>query len=205
MAGKDTVFVNGIIKSREKYLVSKESFLRMAEAASAEDAFKILREYPFGGESAEGLTFVDYEKLISAEKDLFSDFLKEYADDKVYTCLLAKNDFHNAECVLRIKRAFADESILLPEGVVSVERLKEGKDIPDYLLKPMKEAEKLFDDGRATGIKVSLIFIKAYYAFMLKNVKNKDWKEILKYEIDAKNIGVALRHKDVKKRNSKFM
>ena len=205
MAGKDTVFVNGLIKSREKYLISEDAFLRMAEAASADDAFKILREYPFGGESAEGCDARDYEKLISAERDIFTEFLKEYADPKVYCCLLAKNDFHNAESVLRIKHVGADESILLPAGVVSAERLKEGKDVPDHLKKPRAEAEALFESGKATGAGLSAIFIKAYYSFMLKNVKNKDWKEILKYEIDAKNIGVALRQKDGEKAKNEYI
>jgi len=201
---KDIVFINGLVKSREKYLISGEKFARMADASSVDEAFKTLCEYNFGGETAADAAPEDYEKLCSAEWDKFMDFLKEYAvSERFLSSITARNDFFNAECAVRQKNVGMSDDAFMPEGIYTVEALKgaaNGKvNVPQALSAPMKAAQELFDKGDATGAGVSTLFLKAYYAYMLKNVKNSDWKRFVVYEIDAKNISTALRAQNYEK------
>ena len=198
MSKKDIVFINGLVKSREKYLISEEKFLRVIDAPSADEAFKMLREYNFGGEAPADIAASDYEKLISAEWDNFTAFLKEYSpDDNFFKCIAARNDFFNAEAAVRQKNLGLSDDVFMPEGVYSVTSFKsaaEGKvNLPAHLSAPMGAAQALFDAGEATGQKVTMVFLKAYYEYMLKTVKNADWKTFIVYEIDAKNISTAFR------------
>ena len=202
---KDINFINGLVKSREKYLVSKDEFIRMADAENAAEAFKILREHGFGGDISGEIGAEDYETAIAAEWALYVDFLKEYSPSKNFFSLAsAKNDFFNAECAVRAKQLDIDEDMFMPFGSVEKEAFVKavgGKfdALPDYLVKPMQEAIKLFEEGEPTGAEVGIFFLRAYYAFMLKTVKNKIWKENIVFEIDAKNIATAMRSESSKK------
>jgi len=210
MAHKDIVFINGLVKSREKYLIGEERFLRMADAPSAEEAFRLLRETDFGGEGFSEAAPADFEKLCVAEQTVFFEFLKEYSpDDRFFALFAARNDFFNAEFAVRQKNLRLSDDSYMPEGVYSVNDLKgaaEGKvNVPSHLSLPMREAQALFDSGKASGAAVSTVFLRAYYAYMLKNVKNADWKAFIEYEIDAKNISVAFRASSVEQAQSLFL
>ena len=195
---KDIVFINGLVKSREKYLISGEKFARIIDASSSDEAFKTLCEYNFGGEVSADARPEDYEKLCSAEWDKFMEFLREYApNERFLTCLTARNDFFNAECAVRQKNVGTSDDAFMPAGIYPVDALKgaaNGKvNVPATLSAPIKAAQELFDKGEATGANVSTLFLRAYFAYMLKTVKNADWKQFVVYEIDAKNISTALR------------
>ena len=210
MAYKDIVFINGLVKSREKYLIGEDKFARMAEASSYGEAFKTLCEYNFGGEAAADCSAEDYEKLCDAEWENFTAFLKEYAPSEAFLKnLTARNDFFNAECAVRQKNVGASDDAFMPEGLYSVASLKSaaaGKiNVPAHLSTPMNEAQELFDKNEATGANISTLFLRAYYAYMLKNVKNRDWKQFVIYEIDAKNISTALRCGNYEKAEGLFI
>lgn len=209
MERKDIVFINGLVKSREKYLIGEQSFLRMAEAADADEAFKLLREFNFGGEAFADAKAYDYEKIISAEWERFKAFLDEYAPSESFLrCINARNDFFNAEFAVREKNLKAG-AVYMPEGVYKVESLKKAADgklnVPKFLSEPMKSAQKLFDEDTVSGAEVSTLFLRAYYAYMLVNVKNADWKSYVVHEIDAKNISIAFRSKDLAQAQKYFI
>ncbi|MBP5177843.1 MAG: V-type ATPase subunit [Clostridia bacterium] len=200
MQCKDVVFINGLVKSREKYLISRDKFMRMADCADAEEAAKTLAEYRFGGDVS--LADVsEYEKLCDAEWEAFVDFLKEYSpNEKFFACFTAKNDFFNAECAVRMKNVKRADCRFMPEGSFSVATLKkaaEGKvNVPPHLTEPIRKAQALFDGGDASGSDVSLIFLRAYYAYMLKTVPSAEWKRFIVSDIDAKNVCTAIRADD---------
>lgn len=200
MAGKDIVFVNGLVKSREKYLLTEEKLFAMADAPDAAEAFRLLRETGFGGEATGEAE--DYENLISEEWKSLTAFLREYAPDAFLRCALARNDFFNAECAVRQACGFGGDESYMPEGTSAVAELKKsasGKpaQVPDYIAKTVAEALSLFKEDRASGVSVSAIFDRAYFAFMLKNVPNRFWKEAVVFEIDCRNLSVAFRSKSV--------
>ncbi len=199
MTMKNTVFVNGLVKSREKYLIGRDKFIQMADAANDVEAFRLLSETGFGGEAVSGAAPSDYETLISAEWKALMGFLKQYAPNENFVrAVAARNDFHNAECAVRSVYAEVAVTAFMPDGVVDKSLLLsaahgEKTEMPQYLLSPMKQALELFEAGEASGVDVSLIFLRAYYSFMLKTAAGSVWKENVAFEIDAKNVCAALR------------
>ncbi len=196
----DLVFVNGLVKSKEKYLIPERVFLQAAETSTADDAYKLITDYSFGGET--GGTAADFETAIEREWTSYAEFIKKYSPNKRFSDgIFAKNDFHNAENAVRMKYAGASAAGFMSDGNIDRSVFLsyvggEKADIPDYLSEPMKKAEELFENSEATGIKVSVIFARAYYAYMFKTVKYKAWRKFLTYEVDAKNLSVALRSAD---------
>ena len=202
---KDIVFINGIVKSREKYLIGRNAFYQMADAASASEAFSMLKERGFGGEGFADAVPSDYEKMIAAEWSNYKRFLLEYAPSKTFSgCIFAKDDFFNAECAVRQRALGISDDVFTTEGYYGVALLKtaaEGKYdlVPEYLSAPMKRARELFDSGEATGAKISTVFLRAYYSYMLGAVKGAVWKDNVVFEIDCKNISTAIRYTDGKR------
>ena len=202
---KDIVFINGIVKSREKYLIDSDGFRRMADAADATEAFSMLVEGGFGGEGSAETDVSDYGKIIDREWAGYKAFLGEYAPSENFKkCIFARDDFFNAECAIRQKALGLSDEIFSTEGLFSIDLIKTAASrdadvLPAYLFSPMKEALKVFSSGEASGAKISFIFIKAYYAFMLKTVGGGVWKENVVFEIDSKNVSTAIRFSDSKR------
>ena len=201
MAYKDIVFINGTVKSKEKDLIGHDKFIRMTEAADADEAFALLKGYGFGKSAPADTRKEDYEKLIRAEWNGFYAFLKDYAPDGGFlAAALARNDFFNAECAVRQKNLALSDDLYLPEGIYSVKTLKDAADgkitLPAHLFEPMREAQGYFDEGTATGAKISTVFLRSYFGYMSKTVKNRDWRRIISYEADAKNLSAAFRAGD---------
>ena len=196
---KDIVFINGIVKSREKSLIRYVDFIQMADAPSAREAFSMLKERGFGGEGFSDAEPNDYEKLIDSEWASYKKFLEEYSPSSNFSaCVFARDDFFNAEYAVRKVALGLDGDGFSTIGLFDSELLLAAAGgkfdlLPDHLSRPMKEATKLFEDGEATGAKVSVIFLRAYYEYMLKAVKSAVWKESVIFEIDSKNIAAAIR------------
>ena len=205
----DKVFVNGLVKSKEKYLLPFSSFTRSAEAESFIDAVKIFKENGFGYEGE--VSPSEYESLVSSEWDKFFGFFKKYSPFEWFTkAFTAKFDFFNAEYAVREIFASASEKGYIEEGTVKISDLKsyvkDGKgEIPDYLKTPVDLCKKDFAENTATGKSVAVIFKRAYYKFMLRTVKSKDYKEFIVHEIDALNLSVALRSKNEKEAKEQFI
>ena len=198
-----TIFTNGVIKSREKFLLG-DKISRLADS-SAEEAFGILKESGFGLD-AHADDISDAEKMVRAEETLVNDFIKEYAPDgKTQAFLLAEYDFHNAQAAVRCKYAGADESkIYAPEGVLSVDALKAAVDKSDYTALPKEmgeaiaEAAALFEEGKASGVDIDCAFKRKEYEYMLKNAASRPLRSILSASADAANVSTALRGRDEK-------
>ena len=202
---KDIAFINGVVKSREKHLISRETFVRMADSADAGEAFSMLVERGFGGEGFADASPSDYEKIIAAEWNGYKAFLSDYAPSAKFSeCIFSRDDFFNAECAVRQKALGLSDEIYSTEGRFSVDVLKNAASgnygiLPEYLAEPMKNASALFENGEAYGAKISEIFMTAYYKFMLSSVGGGVWKENVVFEIDVKNVSVAIRSGDAKR------
>lgn len=206
----DIVFVNGLIKSMEKNLISAEKFARITETETAEEVIKTLRESGFGGE--EEYAPQDYERMIAADRAKFLSFLRKYCPkESIIKAYFAQRDFHNAECALRGKYVAVSQSAFLEEGEVSLPALLKAVEtgdysqIPAYLSAPMKKGEELFVEQTATGIAIGTLFRRAYYEYLLKVVRGKEQKRFLQHEIDAKNLSVAFRSQTVIQAESMYV
>ncbi len=200
---KDVGFIGALCKSKERLLIGEEKFARMIDTDTAEDAFRMLRESGFGGD-AEASGARDFEKLIAAETESFNRFLREYAPGENYAeALLLANDFHNADCLVRIAHGYGGEGMLKEDGYYSVAEIRKATEgsraeLPEELLTAIRSANKLFDDGEAGGAKLTTLFLNAYYARMAAICPDKLVKKAIAAEIDAKNIAVAMRSADAK-------
>ena len=91
----DVLFVNGLVKSKEKYLLPTSAFIRASEAESFTDAVKIFKENGFGFDGE--VSPSDYEAFVSYEWDKFFDFFKKYVPYEWFKkAFTAKFDFFNA-------------------------------------------------------------------------------------------------------------
>lgn len=194
---KDVNFINGIVKSREGALITPDKTSRLIECESVDEAIAILREYGFGkGVEIERPT--DYDRMLKAESDALAEFLREYSpSEKLKRCFFARNDFHNAECAVRLHYGYGSEKMFLPQGEIPIPVLtvaidEDFKDVPTYLSEPMKKSVIALEAGAAGGA-VSLIFLRAYYAYMLSIVPRGAYRDAIRHEIDGINVATALR------------
>lgn len=196
----DLTFINGVVKSRERFLLG-DKIDRLAEGSS-EDAFRLLKESGFGGETpAEGPH--QAERLIRAEEADLNSFVREYAPtDKTAAFLLAEYDFHNAEALVKCRYAGANEEKLLSaEGYFTIGFLKEnifgeGEGLPAELKSAAETSAALFSDGKANGLEIDCIFKRELYAYMKRRAEGKKLKEILSASADAANVSSALRSRE---------
>lgn len=198
----DTTYTNGVIASREKYLL-KDKIFRLCELDAA-DAFRALLESGFGGgaESATGVH--DYENLIAAEENSLDAFIREYAPSKVESIfLLSPRDFHNAKALVKAAYLGIDPTrMLAPQGLIEVTELSaciENKSFDALkeknaaLCEACEEAISSLEET-PSGAKVGEIFEKALYGYLAETVKFKPiFKKLLAQKADMTNILTALR------------
>lgn len=196
---KDYTFVTAVCRSNEKKLLGKERIGRMLNAESLSDAFKILRETPFGGDE-NTLSCVEYEKLITAEQRAFNAFLRENAPDaECYGWCLYPSDFDNCEAIVKCAHNRQDYGKYVgAEGAFSYETLEKAAEkgcgeLPTELNYAIKEAENAFAEKIQSGMKISAVFTKAKFECLKRVATSKALKNILAFDADARNISVALR------------
>ncbi|MCD8372111.1 MAG: V-type ATPase subunit, partial [Clostridia bacterium] len=164
----DSLFTNGIIAAREKYLL-KDKLLRMCEV-SADEAFRMLAESGFGKDVTVSSVY-EYEKLILADSRDIDSFIREFspsAAEEQY--LLAPRDFHNAKALVKAERLGADAGpMLAPDGLIPAEDIKaclksgDFSPLPAELKNAVLNAREYLSQGEAYGAETGAIFDKALY------------------------------------------
>lgn len=191
----DKTFVNAMCISRQKYLLGKDKLARLMEAASFEEAYHMLGEMGFGEGNADPAL---YQQMLVAEQAKLHDFVRAYAPtEAIKAYCLAPRDFYNAEYAVR------QQYLSLPDpspvdGTISFERIRKGVSgaynvLPPWLVAPIKQASALFERGEATGVAVSTIFLRAQYEYLLSECRRAPMRRYVQWQIDTKNISVALR------------
>ena len=199
----DNIFANARAVAAETGLLGADRLNRMADCDSPEEAFKILSEVNFGDGANADVS--DYERSIEAEEKKLAAFIREVSPDARLTrFLLAENDYHNAEAIMRskyLKTDFAD--MLTAEGLYGAEFLKEKifsddyKSFSPFLAEALLAADNLFVSGRADGKAVSALFRRALYRELSDAAKGeKLLSKIFVPKADAANIAVAFRARD---------
>ena len=192
----DTLFTNGVIAVKEKYLLG-EKLLRLTEM-TAEEALRALIESGFGS----GAETQDGESLCGAEERALDAFIREYAptnEEKVY--LLAPRDFHNAKALCKAEKLGSDaEKMLAPEGLIPVAELSSAIKNGEYfkfgeeLGGAIKEA---LDEG-ADGAQIGAVFDRALNDHIaLKCPRSRIIRKLLSDRADRTNILTAMRAGDM--------
>lgn len=210
----DTTYTNGVIASREKYLL-KDKLLRFCELG-AEEAFRLLLESGYGGGASVAANVYEYENLITAEENALDVFIRQYAPseaEKAY--LLSSRDFHNAKALIKaayLKRE--TEKMLAPEGLIEIGKLTacvESQDFAPlkalnaYLGRACEDAVALLEEN-PSGAKLGEIFEKALYSHLFSVAKRKKvLKDLLLAKADMTNILTALRSGDAEIAKEKYL
>ncbi|MBR2384122.1 MAG: V-type ATPase subunit [Clostridia bacterium] len=197
----NVIYSNARAKSMETRLLGKERLLRMIDSAIPQDALKILSETNFG-EGVEVKDVFDFEKLLSVEQENLFTFIRESSPcDYFKEYFLCKNDFHNAEALIRAKYLKIDaENMLVSDGVYSKKLLKDKIFTDDYkifckeLRYALEFSDNAFVSGRATGVGINTTFVKSMYDYLFRlSEKDKVLKTLCKIRADFANVAIALR------------
>lgn len=108
---KDTDYAYSVAKVRaaETRLLDRMKLQRMAEAANAEEALKILKENGYEGESA--------EEMLAAERTKTYAFLRDISPSReVFDIFLVKNDYHNVKVLLKAEFLGENYDFLLTDS-----------------------------------------------------------------------------------------
>ncbi len=199
----DNIFANARAIAAESGLLGIDRINRMADAATSEEAFKILSEVNFGeGASADAS---EYERAVEAEEKKLAAFIREVSpDERLKIFLLAENDYHNAEAMIRSKYLKTDFSpMLTADGLYTAEYLKEKiftddyKSFSPFLAEALLAADNLFVSSKADGKALSSLFRRALYRELGAAAKSdKTLSAIFSARTDAANIAIALRTKN---------
>ena len=193
------MYTNGLIAVREKYLLN-DKILKLCDT-TAEEAFRTLSENGFG-KSAEVTSVYNYEKLVAADEEDIDKFIREYAPTRAEAVyLLSSRDFHNAKAAVKARFLKSElDGMLAPEGLIPVQTILkcvEGGDFQPLgkeLGGAVEEAFKLFEEDRASGAEIGIIFEKALYVYLNANCsKNGVLKKLLSVKADMTNILTAMR------------
>ncbi len=205
----DVLFTDGIIAAKEKYLL-KDKILRMCELG-ADDAFRMLIESGFGG--GEALNVYEYDKLVTADERSIDDFIREYAPSaSVKEYLLSPRDFHNAKALVKAEYLGVEpEKMLAPDGLVSVEDMKEcfrsGNFSPlnPELAAAIANAREYLQTGDS-GAEVGNIFEKALGTRLFRSCRHsRTLKRLISAKADMTNILTAVRSANLQSAEKSFI
>lgn len=199
---KDTLYTNGVIAVREKFLLN-DKISKLCEN-DAEECLRALLESGF----AKGVDIPcvqDYEKGVVADEKEIDAFIKEYSPtnaEREY--LLCYRDFHNAKAIVKAHYLNLEcESMLAGEGLIAIkdifECVRSGKLnlLCEELSKCVKEAATLFEgEKEVTGAEIGIIFERGLYTHLLKVCSHHGvLKKLVATKADMTNILTALRAK----------
>jgi len=197
------IYANGRAKALSNSLLGDERINRMIDSGDAEEALKILSEVNFGDGLA--VSIFDFEKLINIEEQKLSLFIKSTCDnDDIKRFLLLKSDFHNAELFIKSKYLkFDDSEMCMPYGYYDAKIMRENimvdeyKNYPATMEKALSTCDSDFVAGKANGMSVGSLFVKAYYDELFKlSRKDKILSKIYLSMVDSANISIAIRSRD---------
>ncbi len=150
----DYLFISTYLRSRERNLLTAARMERMIDAATAEDAAKVLQEIGYGEFSPTSDRELS-EALAREREELFADLYRFVPDKAVVDVFKVKYDYHNVKTLLKAQALELDgKRLLLDAGRVSAEELTraltEGEydQLPPALGQAAREAREVLS---ATG------------------------------------------------------
>ena len=189
--------VSAMLRAREPRLLNNDKAERMLDAASYEDAAKILTDcgYPDMSQMSAG----EVEESLAAHRSEIFDELGKLAPDKELVDLFKlKYDYHNAKTILKSEAMGSDPKHLLSDsgripGLKLLEIYNEDKRIllPETLAAAMAEAKGVlartanpqladfvldkayFAEVRAAADKVDSPFLKGYASILVDSANLK--------------------------------
>lgn len=189
------LYQNAIVKSRESGLLGPDRLQRISDAASVEEAMRLLAEanYPSGA---------SYDEVLSAAEREASLLFKSCVT-KGYglELFLVMDDYHNAKVAAKSAYFGAAKEGYKPEGFVSIAALEEAlakaeyKDVPQGIAACYTALDKLKAREALTPSAIDVALDKAAFE-AIREGKKSAAKVIGRYFdllADLKNLSVAYR------------
>lgn len=197
----DYLFISTRVRALEAKLLSRERMQRMLDAATADDAAKILSEcgypemVPLGPQSMQDILSAEHRKV-------FEDLEAFVPESALIDVFKLRYDYHNVKVLLKAEATNSEAAPLLMDlGRVPVRELTEKfnaadlRGIPPILQAAMAHARETLGTTRDPQLS-DLILDKAYYQDMFALAKQADSAFLTGYvriSIDAANLRTAVR------------
>lgn len=214
MSEKTYPYAVARIRVLEKNLLNTQILNNMAEAKTAEDAVKILKDAGYGS-STETVSVYDYEKMLTDEtKKVYSLMEELVPKENMFNLFLYKNDYHNLKVLLKQEVASVDGSkYLIENSTISIDTLKNAiinrnfDELPEIMAQAATDALDAYSRTQ-NGQLIDIILDKAVYKHMnlaAKESKNNFIIELVQIMCDLTNIKTFLRVIRMKKSFDLFM
>ncbi len=203
----DYLFISTYLRTRERNLLTAARMDRMIDAATIEEAAKVLGEIGYSDFSPTSERELS-AALANEREKLFQDLYRFVPDKAVVDVFKVKYDYHNLKALLKAQAMGTDaQRLLLDAGRVSAATMSKAVTegaydlLPETLAKTAREAVEVLS---ATGDPQAADFIldRAYYAEMLSAAEETGSAFLVGYvqaTIDASNLRSAVRTLRMKK------
>lgn len=200
-------YANAVAISAQKTLIPKSKFVAMSEAKTASEAYRLL----VGG-GAETGNAGEYETLVENERVNLKKFLLENSPNKdlIYYAY-ARADVFN--CDVAVRRVilgvgglgYSSDGLVNPVDIESYLNGDGKVVVPDYVKRTVDELKRLCKNGTPSGIELSSAALTAQYRELKKLVKNPVMRDLIRAEIDAKNVSVYFRSANADEAERQFI
>ena len=206
------LYISAMLRARETRMLSRDKAERMLDAASFEDAAKVLTDCGYEDMSQMGAK--EIEAALSAHRDkVFRELASCVPDKAIVDIFRVKYDYHNAKVLIKAEAMGSDEASLFSgSGRISPEKLKaaynedRAKDMPGRLGKALTEAKAALS-RTANPQLADFVLDREYFAELKELAKKLESPYLEKYTatlIDSTNLRSAVRTLRMGK-NSDFM
>lgn len=193
--------LSAMLRAREPKLLTSERAGRMLDAASFEEAAKLLTDC--GYEDMSGLSAKQIDVALNAHRsEIYKEIDMLSPDSEVADIFKMKYDCHNAKVIIKSEAMNTDSSTLLSDagripGVKLLELYNDEKysEMPGMLGKAMQEAKSII--ARTSNPQLADFALdKAYFTELFalaEETGNKYIKAYVKMLIDSANLKSAVR------------
>ena len=203
----DYLFISTYLRTRERNLLTAARMDRMIDAATTEEAAKVLGEIGYSEFSPTSERELS-AALANEREKLFQDLYRFVPDKAVVDVFKVKYDYHNLKALLKARSMGTDAArLLLDAGRVSAAVMQRAVTEGAYDLLPATLADAAREASEVLGTTgdpqlADFILDRAYYAEMLSAAESTGSKFLTGYvqaTIDAANLRSAVRTLRMKK------
>lgn len=205
----DYAYASARTRAVEVKLLESSRYSRMLDAATAEEAFKVLAEAEYGfGDSNIGNVF-DFEELLSEEMKKCYLLLTEMAPQvEVIKAFQWRHDYFNVKVIL--KAEFSNQEvppILMDTGTIAKETMKqrirerEYGDLSPIMRTAIEETHDVFSRTQDPQV-VDLLLDKASYHQLVTDLNEIDspfMQKLAEIMVDITNIKMYIRARTLNK------
>ncbi len=209
---KNSQYVYAVSRIRviESRLLSREQMGMMIDAATREEALKILLDSDYGYRETDMARVHDYERLLEEEhKKLYKLFREISPQPEIFQIFLQPYDFNNIKMILKAEFAGIEDfsGLLKDKGSIELKKLevmmrdRKFDEMPSVMRQAVEEAISDFYHTRDPQT-VDLILDRACYGRMRQmadSYKNCFLRDFIAGTVDILNVNIILRLEKMKK------